>query len=125
MGRWQLLDYPQGRVVDDVPAAAVRHLLAGRPAYLLHDQVLFAMRMETLDQADGMRERGLVLEAVAAIGDLGHSDFNALREKGPFRSSSLRLPFYEDAGATDQVAGLLTERAGQAFLDQVQDELHK
>ena len=125
MGRWQLLEYPQGRVVDDVPAAALRHLLAGRPAYLLHDQVLFAMRMETQDQDDGIRERTLVLEAVAAIGDLGHSDLNALREKGPFRSSGLRLPSYEDAGATDQVAGLLTERAGQAFLEQVQDQLHK
>jgi hypothetical protein len=125
MGKWQLLDYPQRRVVDDVPAAAIRHLLADRPTYLLHDQVLFAMRMETQDQADGTRERTLTLEAVAAIGDLGHWDFNALREKGPFRSSSLRLPWYEDAGATAQVAGLLTERAGQAFLDLVQDELHK
>ncbi|HET6493968.1 MAG TPA: hypothetical protein VFH61_01205 [Thermoleophilia bacterium] len=125
MGKWQLLDYPQGRVVDDVPAAALRHLLASKPAYLLHDQVLFAMRMETQDQDDGVRERILVLEAVASIGDLGHWDLNALRERGPFRSSGLRLPSYEDAGATDQVAGLLTERAGQAFLDQVQDELHK
>lgn len=125
MGKWQLLDYPQGRVLENVPAAALRRLLTGRPAYLLHDQVLFAMRMETQDQDDGARERTLVLEAVAAIGDLGHWDLNALREKGPFRNSGLRLPSYEDAEATDQVAGLLTERAAQAFLDQVQDELHK
>jgi hypothetical protein len=125
MGKWQLLDYPRGRVLESVPAAAVGRLLAGEPAYLLHDQVLFALRMETQDQDDGVRERTLVLEAVAAIGDLGHWDLNALREKGPFRSSGLRLPSYDDPGATAQVAGLLTERAGQAFLDQVQDELHK
>ena len=125
MGKWQLLDYPRGRVLENVPAAALGRLLAGEPAYLLHDQVLFALHMETQDQDDGARERTLVLEAVAAIGDLGHWDLNALREKGPFRSNGLRLPSYEDPGATDQVAGLLTERAGQAFLDQVQDELHK
>lgn len=124
MGKWQLLDYPRGREVDNVPAAALRRLLAGEPAYLLHDQVLFAMRAETQDQG-GVRERTLVLEAVAAIGDLGHWDLNALREREPLRSSALRLPSYEDAGATEQIAGLLTERAGQAFLDQVHDGLHK
>ena len=124
MGKWQLLDYPRGRQVEGVPAAALGRLLAGQSAYLLHDQVLFAVRMETQDQADA-RERTLVLEAVAAIGDLGHSDLNSLREKGPFKSSGLRLPSYEDPGATEQVAGLLTERMGQAFLDQVHDDLHK
>ncbi len=124
MGKWQLLDYPQGRIVDDVPAAAVHRLLAGRPAYLLHDQVVFALTMET-EQVVDVRERTLVLEAVAAIGDLGHADLGALRQKEPFRSTHLRLPSYPDAGATDQVAGILTERAAQAFLDQVQDELHK
>jgi hypothetical protein len=124
MGRWQLLDYPWGRTTDDVPAAAVRLLLAGKPAYLLHDQVVFALTMET-EQAAGARERGLVLEAVAALGDIGHTDLAALREKEPFRSARLRLPSYADAGATEQVAGVLTERAAQAFLDQVQDELHR
>ena len=124
MGKWQLLDYPRGREVEGVPAAALARLLAGQSAYLLHDQVLFAMRMEAQDQPSA-RECTLVLEAVAAIGDLGHSDLNALREKEPFSSSGLRLPSFEDPGATEQVAGLLTERAGQAFLDRVHDELHK
>jgi hypothetical protein len=124
MGRWQLLDYPWGRTVEEVPASAVRLLLAGKPAYLLHDQVVFALTMQT-EQAPGGRERTLALEAVAALGELGHSDLAALREKEPFRSARLRLPSYPDAGATEQVAGILTERAAQAFLDQVQDDLHR
>lgn len=123
MGKWQLLDYPQGRVLENVPAAAVHRLLAGRPAYLLHDQVVFTLTMETEQIADA-RERTLVLEAVAAIGEIGHHDLTALREKGRIRSTRLRLPRYPDAGATDQIAGLLTERAAQAFLDQFHEEMH-
>ncbi|MEZ5124944.1 MAG: hypothetical protein R2826_01665 [Thermoleophilia bacterium] len=124
MGNWQLLDYPNGRTAQEAPSAAMRRLLAGQPAYLLHDQVVFALSMETREE-DGVRERTLVLDAVAALGDLGHSDLTRMRERGPFRSNALRLPVFADAGATTQVAGLLTERAGQAFLDQVHDDLHK
>ncbi len=125
MGKWQLLDYPQERAVDNVPAAALRRLLTGKPAYLLHDQVVYLMCMETRDAGDGQRERTLMLDAVAALGDLGHSDLGVVRERGGFRSAPLRLPSFEDRGATEQVAGLLSERAGQAFLDHVHDELHK
>jgi hypothetical protein len=124
MGKWQLLDYPERRITEDVPAAAMTSLLSGKPTYLLHDQVVFLLTMATQD-AGGGRERTLALTPVAAIGDLGHSDLARLNERGPFRSTPLRLPVYGDAGATAQIAGLLTERAGQAFLDQVQDELHK
>lgn len=124
MGKWQLLDYPQERAVEDVPGAAIRRLLTGKPAYLLHDQVIYLMSMETHDQG-GARERVLTLEAVAALGELGHSDLSVLRERGPFRSSPVRLPSFEDRGATEQLAGLLTERAGQAFLDQVHDDMHR
>lgn len=124
MGKWQLLDYPERRITEDVPAAAMTSLLSGKATYLLHDQVVFLLTMETQDIGGG-RERTLVLAPVASIGDLGHADLARLNERGPFRSAPLRLPVYNDAGATAQIAGLLTERAGQAFLDQVQDELHK
>lgn len=124
MGKWQLLDYPERRVTEDVPAAALTSLLSGKPVYLLHDQVVFLLTMDTVDIA-GVRERTLILAPVASIGDLGHADLAHLTERGAFRSAPLRLPVYDDPGATAQIAGLLTERAGQAFLDQVQDELHK
>lgn len=125
MGKWQLLDYPYERTADDVPGAAMKRLLAGKPAYLLHDQVVYTMTMETVDLADGTRERVLVLEPSAALGELGHVDLASQKERGPFRSSVLRLPSFADSGASDQVAGLLTERAGQAFLDQLHDDLHR
>lgn len=124
MSKWQLLDYPERRVTEDAPGAALTSLLSGKPTYLLHDQVVFLLTMDTVDIA-GVHERTLILAPIAAIGDLGHADLRRLRERGPFRSAPLRLPAYDDPGATAQIAGLLTERAGQAFLDQVQDELHK
>lgn len=125
MGKWQLLDYPQERTTTDVAGAAMRHLLAGKPAYLLHDQVVFTLTMETGALPDGTRERVLVLEPSAGLGELGHEDLRRLKERGPFRSTAIRLPAFPDAAAADQVAGLLTERAGQAFLDQLHDEFHK
>ena len=125
MGKWQLLDYPHERVVEDVPGAALRRLLEGKPAYLLHGQVIYLMGMETEDRGGGVRERTLTLEAVAALGELGHSDLAVIRERGPLRSSPLRLPSFEDRGATEQVGGLLSERAAQAFLDQVHEDFHK
>ena len=125
MGKWQLLDYPCERVVEDVPGAALRRLLKGKPAYLLHGQVLYLMGMETRDGGGGVRERTLTLEAIAALGELGHSDLAVLRERGLLRSAPLRLLSFEDRGATEQVDGLLSERAAQAFLDEVHEELHK
>jgi hypothetical protein len=124
MGKWQLLDYPCGRVAEDVPGAALRQLLKGKPAYLLHGQVIYLMGMETRD-GGGVRERTLTLEAIAALGELGHSDLAVLRERGPLQSAPLRLLSFEDRGATEQVDGLLSERAAQAFLDDVHEDLHK
>lgn len=125
MGKWQLLDYPHGREVNDVFTGAVRRLLADGRAYLLHDQVVFALTMDTQDQADGDRERFLILQPVASLGEIGHWELGALSGEGPIRSSGLRLPVFDDIGASEQVAGLLTEREGQAFLEHVHDQFHK
>lgn len=120
MGKWQLLDYPNERTLEAVAASAVRRVLAGKPAYLLHDQVVYTMTMNDETRPDGTRERTLVLQPSAAIGG-----GEPLAEgKKAFRSPVIVLPAFNDAGAGEQVAGLLTERAGQAFLDQVEEEIH-
>lgn len=125
MGIWQLLDYPNARDTVDPFAASLRQLLAGRTAYLLHDQVLFALSMETTDEEGGEEWRFLVLEAVASIGEAGRSDLARLRLATAFRSKGVRLPRFPDPEATTQIRALLTEREGQAFLDEVHDRLHE
>ena len=125
MSKWQLLDYPNAREIGNPFAASLRQLLAGRPAYLLHDQVLFALTMETIAEKNDERRRFLLLEAVAAIGDAGQNDLARLRRGTPFRSDVIRLPRFPDPEATTQIGALLTERAGQAFLEEVHDRLHE
>ena len=125
MGKWALLHYPEPREVADAIGAGVRRLLARKPVYLLHDQVVFALKMKTEDRAGGVRGRFLLLETIAAIGEAGQRDLEKLRLGGPLQSDALRLLAYEDAEATEQVDGLLTERAAEAFLDKVHDQLHK
>jgi hypothetical protein len=124
MGTWQLLDYPEAREVHNAFAASLRHLLAGKPAYLLHDHVLFRLSMET-EESGGVRRRYLLLEPVAAIGETGQRDLERMRLEAPFKSDGLLLPSYEDHEATAQISALLTERAGRAFLEDVHDRLHK